>query len=1058
MACTPLGVQAGLFNNTTPWSSAPNTSQGGRSVTIAGSTLTINGPTGSNFITVGTGASLHYKFFGSGNHLAVWQTNAGAIQDRFVFLVDWSQSPPQFKSILFVSVPSATGQPACDFSAMNGNACLIWSPNSVGDVSNLGIYNSATGALLCAGPPPFTATGQTAGEATATQLIIHYSSGGTSKTIACPLPQGKSTITPASQTFPDVFIGGCTSTPPTKVSSIRNTGTDCLTVNPIAAAGPFSVQSTTKPLPVSLAPNEVVDVTVVFNPAATGNWNPQDLAVTTAPAVGDNKLRCVGKAVPAEFKIGFSTTTLGFGTRPVGTTGSLTLVITNTGSKSMAVSSAGVTADGFVVAPFSTTLTCGQTLNVPAQFTPASEGPHSATFNVTHSAPGSPTPISLTGVGCVANAEIVVPPTAPIDFGQVQQGFRTVKLLVVENVGDGPLTFQGTMSGPDAALFGLPDPGGSLSNPPASRTYTVNPVSPCGGGGAGTGKTIVAVSFIAGVPPKVATASLTLSGHNATNFPAGQTWVFPLTAEITPPLALDVGLVVDRSDSMNQALGSRVKMDAAISASQLFVELLRPDLDDRVAVVRFNNQRNVVVPIAAVSQATPPTQDQIRQKVASDIPPATGLTAIAGGTMMAIHEVETPHPGNPSPLTRAVVVLTDGIENTAFEEPAGTWLSIMGGTMYTPTATVTTDTIDTAPAAWPAGIERYAIGVGKSGQVDSAQLDALTGTSQRVFYVDQDLSGMLYFQLEKYYTQIFMNLVGTQSILDPMYWIAPGDTHEIAFEVLRGDREALIVIYDFQGMRLPFWCVSPKGEIVDPVSIPAGFQLRSGFTSQARVVEFKMPLADPDRYAGTWKVVVVHKGKVCRGNPGTRSKEPGFLPPECANDVKTPLLYGIAIGVGSDFRMMPFVTPGPVYTGEPILLTAMVSEAGLPVTGCTVSVEGTAPGGAVTSVVLRDDGAHQDGGANDGEYAWSFGQTFVSGIYHFKFRATGYNRDGQPVVREAFRDKPVLDRHRLPPGKPPGGRHPGDGERPPTRDCCDDVKRELREATALLQRIANAKK
>ena len=55
----------------------------------------------------------------------------------------------------------------------------------------------------------------------------------------------------------------------------------------------------------------------------------------------------------------------------------------------------------------------------------------------------------------------------------------------------------------------------------------------------------------------------------------------------------------------------------------------------------------------------------------------------------------------------------------------------------------------------------------------------------------------------------------------------------------------------------------------------------------------------------------------------------------------TPLLYGIAIGVGSGFRILPFVTPGPVYVGDPILLTALISEAGLPIRGCTVTVEAT---------------------------------------------------------------------------------------------------------------------
>jgi hypothetical protein len=305
-----------------------------------------------------------------------------------------------------------------------------------------------------------------------------------------------------------------------------------------------------------------------------------------------------------------------------------------------------------------------------------------------------------------------------------------------------------------------------------------------------------------------------------------------------------------------------------------------------------------------------------------------------------------------------------------------------------------------------------------------------------------------------------MDIVGTQPILDPMYWINPGEKHEIQFEVLRGDVDAMVVIYDYQGQRLPFFCVSPIGEIVDPVMIPAGYQLRAAFTSQARLVQFKMPSKEPDRYAGTWKVVVVHDGRVCKGPPNLHGKEPGFVPRDCRTGVKTPLLYGIAIGVGSDFRMFPFVTPSPVYVGDPILLTAFVAEAGLPVTGCTVTVDATVPGGSTMQHKLLDDGAHGDGAADDGEYARPFTQTFVPGIYHFKFRAVGINREGQQVVREAVRDKPVLERGRVDPGNPGNGQPGGDGRpgdgggRPPQQDCCERLLRQLREQNALLRKWA----
>jgi hypothetical protein len=240
--------------------------------------------------------------------------------------------------------------------------------------------------------------------------------------------------------------------------------------------------------------------------------------------------------------------------------------------------------------------------------------------------------------------------------------------------------------------------------------------------------------------------------------------------------------------------------------------------------------------------------------------------------------------------------------------------------------------------------------------------------------------------------------------------------------------------------------------MLDPSSIPAGFQLRSGATPGARVVEFKMPLGEPDRYAGRWKVVVRHPGRICQGMPPKKSDSPGFLPEKCRG-FKQPLLYGIAIGVGSNFRMTPFVTPGPVFVGESIQLTALVAEAGLPIAGCTVTVQATPPGGGATSThVLHDDGAHADGAADDGEYANAYTHTFAPGVYHFLFRAVGTSRDGEPVVRESLRDKEVLARGGTNGHDDPDGGHDGGG-----RDCCDELLKGQREQIELLKRLLKKK-
>lgn len=1048
MACTPLDIQVGYFYNTGNWDNTPSQSFDGKTLT-----LTTSGPNPGISVQQGPKSVFHaqlsnrtlsYMVLGNKYLVILDMEGGGGASTRWVSLVNfatWTEVP-------ILNVLASSNQvppPIVNPSPGNGVVFLAYGQDGTQQTS-VAIFRSDNGDTLC--PLGFTIvpTGQTLAEATATQLIIHYSTGNTNHQQACPRPLGKCQVTPGSQTFPDVHVGGCPFTAPTKQFTIKNIGDDCLTVTSISNNAPFSVQATSHALPYTLAKNETIDVTVAFNPTAVGNWTAAALAVSTTPANGDNQLVCKGQALAAEFKIQFNQTTFNFGKYPVGMQApDRTLTITNNGSRANVVSVPSLNVSGFSCAGFNGTLNCGQAQDIPLHFTPPSLGPQSAMLSVSSNAPGSPNTITLLGEGCIPHAEIAVPPAAPINFGQVQQGFRTVRLFEVQNTGDALLMFNGSITGPDAALFGLPDPNGSVTDAPGTRPYQALPVSPCGAGMSGSGKVVVAVSFFANHMPKVASATLTLGGHNATNVPASQTWLFPLTGEITPPVALDVGLVVDRSGSMTDSLGSRVKMEAAVAASQLLAELLRPDLDDRAAVVRFNHNPEVIVPMSGVSTTISPTQDQIVHKVQNDIPPADGFTAIAGGAMTGIKEIQKPRATTPPKLTRALVVLTDGEENTGFEDPpgSGNWFSILGGQMSQPAPA--TGNVDTNPMPRPSDIGIYAIGLGRDSDIDPNQLAALASDPKNFLRVDQDLTGEKYFELEKYYTQIFMDIVGTSSVLDPMFWIAPGDTHEIEYDVLRGDVDALVVVYDFKGLRLPFYCLSPKGELVDPAVIPPGYQLRAGATSQARLVEYKMPLKEPDRYAGRWKVIIKHPGRVCSGMPPRHENKPGFLPRDC-KEYKQSILYGIAIGVGSNFRMMPFLTPSPVYVGDPILLTAVVSEAGLPVTGCNVTVKAIAPGGLSWTLQLLDDGAHSDGGADDGEYAWTFTHTYQAGTYHFQFRAVGVSRDGEPVVREAVRDKPVLAR------MPPAGGQPGDDQ------CCKELLKAIREQTRMLERALGSQK
>ncbi len=102
---------------------------------------------------------------------------------------------------------------------------------------------------------------------------------------------------------------------------------------------------------------------------------------------------------------------------------------------------------------------------------------------------GAARQVPVTGAGCIANAAIVVPGAAPLDFGTIERGFRSVRFIEISNGGDGDLTFRARIGGgavpAQAANFGLVLADNDITDAPAQRTYAVLPTTRCGPGATG---------------------------------------------------------------------------------------------------------------------------------------------------------------------------------------------------------------------------------------------------------------------------------------------------------------------------------------------------------------------------------------------------------------------------------------------------------------------------------------------------------------------------------------------------------------------------------------------
>jgi len=1047
MAC--LNLTNGFFIPT-DWSNAPSYNMGNVTITRSSDHITVerSGQSGS----VSSYGDFMYAVFGDLGFVALLkrESGAGTITWR-VSMVDTTGSSIGSTLLFSTLLPSSTQMPQLARSQGNGRLAFFYSATSTANtVEHMMIVRSDDGSMVLSGPGTISnLNSNVVAEITATELIIHHPNTGSNDDTSGPRPTGSLTVSPNSQDFGEAVLGSSEPSLATTTRSftLGNDGTDCITVNAIGNDAPFSVTpGSLAALPIELDPGETVTVDVQFVPTTTGNNIHGSLPITRTPANGESTLECTGDARNAEAEISLSRTSINFGTIPHPGTDTESFTVTNSGEIDVFVnipsppsgSAFTWTTVGTLSLPVS-----GPAITVPVTFTtPGDFAASPVTLTITPSS-GSSRSITFNGAGCIANGVMVAPPAAPIDFGQIERGYRTVRFIEVQNTGDGDLTFTARISaGADpshAPLFGLVLPDTDITDAPDSRMFTVPPVTRCGPGVTGDGKVTVAVSFYADEAADTTPYTAVLEVDDPVT---ATTTSYALSAVITPAVPVDAVLVFDKSGSMTESAGARTKIEAAHSAGRLFVQMLRPDADDRAAIISFNENPKDDFPIAPVAGNVAAMQSALNFA-------ASGATNIAGGIITGENEFTDPsHPSSPPDLKKAMIVLTDGKENICYQiGGTGPWYSITGRDaddgMFRPDKATPQDT-SVLPA--PPDIKIYGIGLGDPALIDGAALDALSTATGGGFNHVVDMTGSDFFLLEKHYTQIFMETAGLAIVTDPFYTIVPGDKHVHDFDIFPGDVNTMVVVYDHPAGRLPFFLISPRGEYISGAALPPGFGVRFRSTPTARFVEVLFPRGEPERYAGRWQVVVLHEGRVCFGdiNPPERKNddpeknqnaediEKGFLPRKC-RETKGPIAYGIMIGAGSNLRMQAYVEPGTKFVGETIRLNAVLAEAGLPVKSSNVKVIVTTPSGSTFTVVLRDDGSHQDGEADDGDYGGLFTNTSEGGVYQFVFRAEGLQA-GRHYLREAQRTKTIYD-HRNPPTTQ---------DRPDFDDCCERLIRLLK--------------
>jgi hypothetical protein len=469
--------------------------------------------------------------------------------------------------------------------------------------------------------------------------------------------------------------------------------------------------------------------------------------------------------------------------------------------------------------------------------------------------------------------------------------------------------------------------------------------------------------------------------------------IAPIKAAVTqppaPPRPLDAMVVFDRSGSMASPAPpiGRAKIEEAQDAAALFVQLVREGQGDRLGLVTFSSSATTPTPpgpVAAVKSVlvgpSPFTTGQIGAISAG------GSTSIGGGVAAALSAI-----GAGSPNDRAILLLTDGLQNTApmVESVEGS----LGSTRL------------------------CVIGFGSDAEIDGPLLSRIARDHGGDF--TRALDGLA---LRKFFGLCFGNIFEAGALGDPDFVLRATQPESAPhrFPVCGEERITVVLGWDHPSTPLQAHVRTPGGQLVDE----KGSQTVRGRTWVFR----RIVLPHGGERDGTWQVTV------------DRVRLGGEFPPP-----PTDVRYFVLVVAAGGPKLAYLGGPRRVYTGDPIdprvglhypnrttpeaevkltieaptvALGHLVTQAGLrpPTTSAdavdafhaTLQTIAHQAGGvlpvptATVQVPLYDDGLHDDGAMEpDGIYNHRLEDlTRVEGTY--QFRAVATYGQGCRATREAF--------------------------------------------------------
>jgi hypothetical protein len=469
------------------------------------------------------------------------------------------------------------------------------------------------------------------------------------------------------------------------------------------------------------------------------------------------------------------------------------------------------------------------------------------------------------------------------------------------------------------------------------------------------------ISYASTTPGSSITGSVTVQAKDSGTGTVFGPWVINLSANTVQRPTSAVTLVLDRSGSMALDAGNgQTRVGLLRNAVSTFIDVMQQG--DGIGIVRFDNLVDTLMPVTDVGPipAVPGSGRDQAQNIATTHDPATtidprGSTCIGGGILAGKAALDA---ASPTFTVRAMIVLTDGLENTP---PMIADVS----------SSLTANT--------------FAIGFGQAASISTSALNAITQSHGGYLVVTGPITPDQNFALTEYFLKIQAGINNSSAVLDPRGELILGVTHRIPFKMTDADIGVDALLLSPAPYYIDFRLESPDGTIIDPVraaSEPAIQFVRTPRTSYYRASLPMLASNIPGSHGGQWYALL---------SLGKRAENVGA---EFMSNLRSPSLpYSLLVHVHSNLSFKANITQNSFVPGASSIVSVVLNQYDVPLPkGTSVAwAEISRPDGSSTVMLLNET----DGGRFSAPFV-----TSITGVYTVLVRSRGLTLEGQNFERQ----------------------------------------------------------